>query len=172
MHLVIPDSPGAARLAVVSVGQQHDEARLAQPLGLAAGQELVKDDLRERGGRAGRSMRVCMCVCACMWCVCVSGVVRRKARFGPLPSGAPSPHPHPTPPSPPTDDLEPHLRPVCKVAELRLPQRQAVGGLHGEAPLKAEHAKLRQAAVADGQLAGLLAREHVGQARVLLAFWG
>ncbi len=33
-------------LAVVAVGQQHHQAALAQPLGLAAADKLVKDDLR------------------------------------------------------------------------------------------------------------------------------
>lgn len=35
-------------LSIVSVGQQADKAALAQPLGLSAGQELVKDHLREQ----------------------------------------------------------------------------------------------------------------------------
>ena len=32
-------------LPVVAVGQEDDEARLAEPLGLARGEELVEDDL-------------------------------------------------------------------------------------------------------------------------------
>jgi hypothetical protein len=36
-------------LAIVAVRQQTHQARLAQPLGLTAGQELVKDDLRSVG---------------------------------------------------------------------------------------------------------------------------
>jgi hypothetical protein len=74
--------------------------------------------------------------------------------------------PDPTRPTNPA-----HLRPVCKVPELGLPQREAVGGLHREAQLEAEDAEFGEAAVADGELAGLLAGKDVGEGRVLLA-WG
>mmetsp|Transcript_26187 Transcript_26187/g.70841 ORF Transcript_26187/g.70841 Transcript_26187/m.70841 type:complete len:310 (+) Transcript_26187:942-1871(+) len=89
-------------LAVVTMGQQAHEASLAQPLGLARAEELVKDDL-----------------CG-----------------------------------------------VGKVSKLRLPQHQAVGVLHAVAQLKAQDAKLRQGAVADSKLAGVLPRENIGQGHV------
>jgi hypothetical protein len=37
-----------ARLAIVAVGQQAHQPALPHPLGLAAAQELVEDDLRWR----------------------------------------------------------------------------------------------------------------------------
>ena len=59
-----------------------------------------------------------------------------------------------------------HLCAVGKVAKLGLPQDQGVGVLQGVAQLEAQDAKLGQGAVADGELAVLLAAEHVCQRRV------
>ena len=60
------------------------------------------------------------------------------------------------------------LRAVGEVAELGLPQDERVGVLQRVAQLKAEDAKLGQRAVADRELAVLLAAEHVRERRVRL----
>lgn len=62
-----------------------------------------------------------------------------------------------------------HLRCVCKVPKLRLPQHQAVGVLHAVPQLKAQHTILAQAAVGAGELEGLLPREHMREGDVLAA---
>ena len=40
-------------LPVVSMGQEANEPRLTQPLGLSAANELVEDDLMEQGPKGG-----------------------------------------------------------------------------------------------------------------------
>ena len=40
--------PQQCHLAIVAVGQEHDQAGLPQPLGLSTGDELVKHHLHDR----------------------------------------------------------------------------------------------------------------------------